>query len=379
MRLSTEILTDFTRLNELAPHWEALVAEDRDNLFGLDATNGPGWFTALTKTFAAARMTRIVVLRDHGEVVALLPLIAEPGGLGCRRLTPVTSLYGGRSGFLLKYPDPDLLGALLQAARQAFGPWQSMRVTLVDGSPSERLLRAICPGLGLRLIEDSGLESPFFPVRSNEQEFMGGMSKGLKQTLRTATNKFRSMGELRMVEIADPASADEALEAILAVDRASWKQAAGSAITSKPTQEAFCRAFFGPALRAGLLYGQVLYLGQAPLAYNYGLLKSGVYSSLNVSQAAEYEALSPGHLVNLHLVNALRERGAVMFDYMGKMEPHKLRWSDQTRVYKKYQVWIYSRSACGTVGWGVHAMKRAARRGLSRWPVGGGDGSHAAE
>ena len=371
MKLSTEILSDLSRLDGLVPDWEALVAEDRDGLRGLDATNGPDWFQALTRTFPAARSARIVVLRNHGEVAGVLPLIAEPGRLGCRQLTLATSLYGGRNGFLLKYPDPALLGALLQAAKQAFGPWQSIRITLVDDSPSERLLRTVCPQLGLRIIEEPGSESPFFPVLADEQQFMAGMSKGLKQTMRTATNKFRSMGQLRVVEIADPASADKALDAILSIDRASWKQAAGSAITSKPTQEAFCRAFFAPALRAGLLYGQVLYLDESPLAYNYGLLKSGVYSSLNVSQTAEYEALSPGHLVNLHLINALRERGVVMFDYMGKAEPHKLRWSNHTQLYKRHQIWVYGRGACGAAGYFVHKLKRAAKRVLAARSVSG--------
>lgn len=366
MPLSTEVLCDHADLAELAPHWQALVAEAPDGLRGLDATNGPLWFSALARAFPQAREARVVVLREHGEVVGLLPLLAEPAGLGGKRLAPVTSLYSGRGGFLLKQAEPRLLAALLQAASRPFGAWQSMRVTLVRGSTSERLLRAVAPGLGLRLIEEADDASPYFPLLGDEQAFMSGMSKSLRQTLRTASNKFRALGELRAVEFADLASPEVALETILAVDRDSWKQAAGSAITSEPQQAGFYRELFGPALREGLLYGQVLYLGEQPLAYNFGLQAGGVYSCLKISQTAQHEALSPAHLLNLQMINALRRRGVVNYDYMGAVEPHKLRWSDQTGRYGRVQVWIYNHGAQGALGWAMHRMKIGMKRLLTR-------------
>jgi CelD/BcsL family acetyltransferase involved in cellulose biosynthesis len=370
MSLSTEVLCDHSEVAALAPHWRALVAEAAEDLRGLDATNGPLWFSALARAFPQASTARVVVLREHGEVVGLLPLLTEPARLAGRRLAPVTSLYGGRGGFLLKLAEPRLLAALLQATVRAFGAWQSMRVTLVRGSTSERLLRAVAPGIGLGLIEEEDDESPYFPLRGDEQAFMSGMSKGLKQTLRSATNKLRALGELRAVELASLTSPDAALETILAVDRASWKHTAGSAITSEPRQVGFYRELFAPGLREGLLYGQVLYLGEQPLAYNFGLLSSGVYSCLKISQTAQHEALSPAHVLNLQMINVLRKRGVVMYDYMGKVEPHKLRWSDQTARYGRHPVWIYNHSAQGALGWAMHRMKRGVKRLLTREAAG---------
>lgn len=379
MQLSTEILTDLARLDEVAPQWDALVQEDYATVRGLDATNGFLWFSTLTTVFPEAKGARIVVLRSQGEVVALLPIFSTAGALGAQKLTATTSLYGGRNGFLLKHQNPDLLCALLQGAQEAFGPWQSLRISVIDDSPTSKMLRELCPRLGMRMIDEPGSVSPYFPLLGSAEQFKPGMSKGLKQTLRTATNKFRPLGELRTVDIADPATAGAALETVLAIERASWKHGAGTAITCNPQQEAFYRAFFGPASRAGLLFGQLLYLGDVPLAFNFGMLRSKVYTCLKHSQTTEHQALSPSQLLNATLIDSLRQRGAVMYDFMGKTEPHKLRWSELTGSYQTRPVLIYNSGPFGATGYAWHKMRRTIKHLLGRAAVPGEDDNRPSE
>lgn len=366
MSLSTEIVTDLTKLSSLASAWDALVSEDSATARGSDATTGSIWFATLIQAFDQARTARIVVVREHDRIVALLPLIAEPGHFGCRSLYVATELYGGRNGFLLERQDPALLAALLSGVTQAFGKWESIRLMIVDESPSEALLRAVLPSLGMRTVETAGWCSPFFPLMDDADDFNAGVSKGVRQTIRTAMNKLKPLGTVHVVEIAGEAMAQPAIDAILEVDRASWKHSAGTAITRIPSQERFYRALFPEALRAGLLYGQLLHLDATPLAFNFGLVREGVYSCLKQSQRAEHETLGLGQVLNARLIESLRKRGIRTYDYMGTLEPYKLRWAKTTGTYARHPVRIYNVGLCGRAGYLVHKVKRLARDRLRR-------------
>jgi len=366
MPLRIDVLSDLSLLPTLWTAWESLTVESTAPLVGLDATSGPLWFATLIQVFERARAARIVVAREGEHIVGLLPVYLEPGRHACQRLVAATELYGGRNGFLLSRPDPDLLGSLLRGARQAFGSWQSLRTMLVEGSASAHLLEQLVNSSGFSYVAEAGWESPYFPLLEDAATFNAGMSKGLRQTIRTATNKLRPLGHLNFVEIGGPENAQQAIEAILAVERLSWKHIAGSAISCVPEQEAFYRALLPPALAAGLIYGQVLTLEGQAIAFNFGLIRAGVYSCLKHSNTQEHQALSPAQVLNANLVDRLRERGVRVYDYMGRAEPHKLRWSNETAAYARRPVWIYGDTACGRVGHVSHRFKQLLRTRLGR-------------
>lgn len=364
MTLTIEIVSDHSSLHKMDEEWDELVVDNHNLLDGLDATSGAIWFSALSAAFPPVRQTRFVILRKGQELIGLMPLMAIRTLTGGVRLTLATSMYGGRNGFMLKTPDVALLNALLQGIGRAFSTWESLTLLVVDGGHSDQLLCESARQLGMKTVVEMGWQSPFFPLHSNQKSFNSGISKSLKQTIRTSKNRLQSLGELRFVEIADALSAEAALEAVLAVERSSWKQTAGTAITCNSNQESFYRALFPQALRRGLLYGNILYLNDIPIAYNFGLIRSGVFSCLKHSNREEYQSASPSQLLNSVHIDRLRDRGVAIFDFMGKAEPHKLRWSSQTGSYGHKTVRAYSTSAFGTIAYAVARLKSGIR-GLS--------------
>ncbi|MBX3607588.1 MAG: GNAT family N-acetyltransferase [Piscinibacter sp.] len=369
MNLKVEWVDGASAPERFGDAWSGLVGRHSAPPGGLDATAGPVWFAALSEAFGTAARSGVVVLRDGEAVAGLLPLVRE-SGRACRRLMAPTVLYGGRNGFVLDRPDADRLHALLCGVREAFGAWQSIRMVLVDGGETDILLREAAARHGYGLIHDEGEASPYFPLLDDEAAFSAKMSKGLKQTLRTATNKFKALGPLDLRPFGAESDVDWALESILAIDRASWKQEAGTAITCHPEQERFYRALFPLAARAGLLYGQIAMLAGRPIAFNFGLVHAGVFCCLKHSQTLEHQALSPGQIVNADMIGALRARGVATFDFMGKVEPHKMRWSDANGLYTRRQVWIYAPTICGRIGHLLHRVRRWLRQSLRPAPTG---------
>jgi CelD/BcsL family acetyltransferase involved in cellulose biosynthesis len=362
MNLQVDVLDGTVAPERLRAAWARLLERNVAPPGGLDATSGPVWFEAVVAAFGKGDRSRVVVLREGESVVALLPLVVEAG----RRLMAPTMLHGGRNGFLLGTPSAELLGATLGNVRQAFGAWLSLRMMLVEGSEGEALLAEVCTRYGYRAIADSEEPSPYFPLLADAAEFSARMSKGLKQTLRTAANKLKALGVLELREIGPEADADWAIESILTIERASWKQEAGTAITCHPEQERFYRELFPRAARAGLLYGQIALLNGRPIAYNFGLLHAGVFCCLKHSQTLEHQGLSPGQLINAEMIGRVRERGAAVYDFMGKVEPHKMRWSDANGLYTRRHVWIYPPTLGGRLAWLLHTLKRRLRRVLRR-------------
>lgn len=367
MTVDIEVIADPARFSSLATDWDRLVTENPDLAEGLDATTGYPWFCALIQTFEPGRTARVVVLRDGGRVVGLLPLVATGSGL-CMRLAVASELYGGRNGLMLVRDDPALLRALLHGARMAFGPWQSLKLMVVEGSRTARLLNAAGPALSLRLATSAGWKSPYFALGSTQHEFMAGVSKGLRQTIRTSINKFNALGEVRYEDIGPEQSPSALLQAILEIERHSWKQAAGSAISCHPAQARFYRNFFESALGSGLVCGIVMYLNNTPVAYNLGVLRAGYYSCLKHSNLQAHQNLSPNQVLNLVLIERLRARGVSMYDYMGAVEPHKMRWSSATRTYLRTPTWIFSDSPCGTLGHAVSRLKKWGRHQIGSRP-----------
>lgn len=366
MKLNVEVLDCASAERQLAEQWDRLLARNVLPPAGLDATAGPVWFGAVSEAFGTAARSKVVTLREGDALVSVLPVVSEPGGWFCRRLFAPTLLYGGRNGFVLREPSVETLHATLSALTCAFGRWQSMRLTLVEGGEGEALLALACARYGYRTVSDGGEPSPHFPLLADSAAFSAKMSKGLKQTLRTAANKFKALGSLEYRELGAEAEVEWAIEAILAIDRASWKQEAGTAITCHPEQERFYRALLPRAARAGMLQGQIALLNGQPIAFNFGIAQSGVFCCLKHSQTHEHQTLSPGQLLNAELIARLRERGVGVYDYMGKVEAHKMRWSDANGLYTCRQVWIYPPTFCGRVGYLVHELKRQAARWLKR-------------
>ena len=360
MTVDIEVINDPARFAALAADWDRLVTENPDIANGLDATTSYHWFSALIQTFALGRSARIVLLRERGQVVGLLPLVQTGGGL-CKQLAVASELYGGRNGLMLVRDDPLLLAALMRGARMAFGPWQSLKLMVVQGSRTARLLASAGPALGLRLASTAGWESPYFPLSATQDEFLADVSKGLKQTIRTSINKFKTLGEVRYEDIGPQQSPSAVLNAILDIERASWKHDAGSAITCRAEQELFYRNFLQSSLGSGLIYGIIMYLGDRPIAYNFGLLRSAYYSCLKHSNRQDHQSLSPNQVLNIVLIERLRAKGVLIYDYMGTTEAHKLRWSSQTRAYLRTPTWIFSHSLCGAAGNTLLRLKKWAR------------------
>lgn len=344
MKIDIQIMSSVNAYEGLRLQWNALVADVPALPLGLDGTSTYEWFEAILDAFPDAAESRVIVARVEGELVGVLPFIINRESRFGPRLLAVTELYGGRSGPLLKEPQEQVFVAIRNALDSACPGWISLQMTLpadgeVANTVTQILTRDGFSGHGI-----ANHESPFFPLLDSAETFRGGVSKSVLQMLRTSRNKFSKIGPLRWRDFTDSSEADELLKLVLSIERQSWKHKAGTSITTQPRQEAFYRALFPRAMKAHLLYAEVLLLHNEPIAYNFGLIHQQVFSCLKHSNVQAYDKLSPSYLLNDSLFEKLRDKGIVTVDWMGLAEPHKLRWSEHNGTYQR-DTWVfYNRS-----------------------------------
>ena len=360
MRYQTEVIDKPLGNDDLRAAWDRLMIKNSQTMQGQDATAGFVWFESLVVSFAQAKNAKVVVVREGSEIVALLPLVAKRGRCFCHQLYVPTLLYGGRNGIFLALQTNELLTALLDGVKKAFGHWQSIQMLLVDSSVSERLLLQVCNRSAYRLIQAPGFSSPYLPLLGYPEAFEKKMAKTLRQRIKAAPSKLGALGVLEFRELLGDWGAQSVMDDILLVERSSWKHEAGTAISAHPEQERFYRALFPRAMRNGSLYGQILYLSGTPIAFDFGLIQGSVFSSLKHSQTTAHERFCPSHFLKAAMIEKLRARGVTHYDFMGTCEPHKLQWSDATELYGCHPACLYSASFSGRMGYISQRLKLMA-------------------
>lgn len=363
--MKIDIHSDDSAIARLAPDWDSLVRDDPDLVRGLDVTASYVWLSALRRAHLQGRHLRVVVARDGTVVTGLLPVVVGPRTAIGRRLYVAAHHYCGRTAPLLGGTDDATYASLLGGLDKACPDWASLDLAATQGSPTHLRLQAagdlFAPDVGAAEV------SPYFALGPTAEAFWSACSKSTRQQVRTSRNKLEAAGgmEIRLVTGGEPAQG--LIDEVLAIERASWKHDAGTAITRHPLQEAFYRAWFPIAADAGLLFAAVLYVAGRPVAHNVGVLRDGVFCCLKHSHDQGFEKASPAYPLTAFLIDELMVRGAHTFDFMGRSEPHKLRWSPATRTYARLQGRLYRNDARGRALAALDRIRSKAGSALRRW------------
>lgn len=360
------VLSDPSAWPELRDGWNRLVHDHPAPEQGLDGTSLYEWFDATTRSLARDSEVHVICSRSGGEIEAVLPLAARRGGPR-RELQLTSSFYAGRTGLLLRQPDARLLCRLLDGIEQVAPGWQRLSAIVVAGGPSDQVLQTLPEHSGYRVLRGDALTSPVFPIGDSAADFRAQMSKNLHQALQNARSRIRAAGGYEVQTFDSEDTALQLLEHVVEVDRQSWKEAARTSITANAQQMDFYREALPRLAGAGVLLGQVLLHQGRPAAYNFGLVRNGVYSCLKLSYVQALERLRPGHLLTSELIGHLRDRGVKVFDFMGTPDSYKLQWSRVSHLYHRHPVTIFNRSPAARGAYWLALTRRLSRGAVARW------------
>jgi len=311
--------------------WAELLAKQSDTVLDLDVTAGLDWAQVLWETHLASGPIEVLALQEGGTIQSILPLFRRSKTirkLPFRGIGLLTELYSGRSGFLLGEQSAELLGESLEGIGSKTPAWDVFSLTLLQDSPSERLVETVAStaGFSLQLIEKQ--YSPYIPFQKNWAEHFAALPKKFRSTIRNGEKRLRDRGQLTYRECLTADDARDFNSAVLDIERDSWKEAAGTSIAANPVHEAFHRAITVRAAERGFFSGHLLLLD------------------------------SPSHVLKNFIFARLYEQGATVFDFMGNCEEYKMKWTDKTYCRNTYL--LFNNTLRGRLAARLSSMGRPA-------------------
>lgn len=336
--LAVQVAAGFDGLDGLRDEWRALY----------DATPAePSLSFEWTRALATTQVrdgdtTALVQIRRDGCLAGVVPLLGRaPRVFGVRHrvLRPLSELKNTHSDLLLAHGDSAIVEAFLGALQRLGLPWDSLRLSkLVQGTPLTAKLEAGAGRLGF--LPRRRYRKPFYwlALPSTFDEYWASRSAKFRNHARRAEKKLRAAGKVREVHITTPEEFDAGYDALVQIERASWKDTHGTSMAASDRQAALYRAW-GTTAPPGHVSLQLLLLDEEPIAHNLGCVKNGIYYYLKTSYAANRRPLSPATFLRLSLIRQLIERGVREVDFCGPPYEWEQQWTDTYRWHEVLSVY----------------------------------------
>jgi CelD/BcsL family acetyltransferase involved in cellulose biosynthesis len=297
-------------IDSLAAEWTALAqAASEPNAFA------EHWFVAASlPNMAAGRDIRLMEVRRGQRLIGLLPVEAHRGY--ARLPVRIVRNWAHDQMFLMTPlvaagEETAFWAAILAALDEAGWAGALLHLRgLSEAGPVLRALGAVRPTSiayrEVRALLQSDLDPQAYYERAVRQK--------KRKELRRLRNRLAEQGPVILRRLDAAAQVDPWSTLYLAMEKAGWKGAAGSALACRPETEAFFRAAVRAAWDAGRLQFLRLDVGETTIAMLVNFLTPpGSFSFKTVFDEA-YARFSPGVLIQRENLDILSRPGIAWMD-----------------------------------------------------------------
>ena len=333
--ISIECVETRDKFNRLGGFWnELLAASDNDNPFMTHE-----WFSCWWDVFGGNVQPAIFVVKKNGCPVAIAPfMIARVSW----RKMPVRALmflgqgHASRSGLILEDTDPRVMAIVFHhVARRSSDYDIAWFDYIVKGSRTDQVIGARAYEGKLRSVAMQSDRSPYIAVMQDWDVFFKTRSSKLRQKIGNVTRRLSLQGDFSVV-MHNTAEDRTMIDAMLEVSRQTWKYRTRTAIASSVADEEFYRRVAETAADKGWLNLWLLLCCRQPVAFAFNMhYKSKVYA-MKIGYDERYGALSPGEYLNYHAIRECFDAGRAEYDWLGKAEAFKMRWTSDLREHCRY-------------------------------------------
>jgi Acetyltransferase (GNAT) domain len=351
----------------LAVQWNKIVETHSDSIMKLDVTCTFDWSLTLWNTFLRNENRTILLVESNGDIAGMLPFYVSNKQMHltpCKRIAPITEMFAGRCGFILREFAIEAVTAIIDFLYQKPLDWDTFQLTLVDASESDLLLAEVLRHKRVRFERVLSETSPYILLTGTWDEYLRSLPSKFRWQLRNRLKKLGESGKWHYQEYRTPEEAKHFMQSMLEIEKASWKQGAGTSVTVNDDQELFFNTLATVAAKKGWLSGHLLELNGEPIGYILGLTYNGIFYGLKETFKVDKKHLSPGHMIQMLTIEQLYKRNISIYDFMGGCEPHKLVWTSNT--YSRSTLFLYNKTSRGLTAWIGGKMAKAANNFVTR-------------
>lgn len=335
----------------LASEWDDLARRSKAPPF-----LRPGWIAAWRRSFGAGPL-EVLCVRREGSLTALLPMERRRGGLSAPA-NAHTPCFGA------VFEREDDATKLMRIALER-SPTRLAMQHLGEGAGGLRSLGAAAAEAGARLSSSVLGRSPYIDTRGELSAYEKTLDAKLLREARRRRRRLEEQGPVEL-QIADGrAELDELLEQGFRIEGAAWKASTGTAIASDETTRGFYRSVAAWAADAGTLRLAFLRANGRTLAFDLCLEQDGVHYLLKTGYDPGARRLAPGVLIRREMIARAFMEGLTSYEFLGKDEAWKLRWTTAARVRLAASAFTPSvRGSVSRLWW--NRMRPLVRRALAR-------------
>ena len=336
--VTAQVAAGFDSLPALEREWRALF----DSLPAEPAMSFE-WTQALVRTqLNPSDECRVVTLRRGERLVGLVPMIVRATRVFKQRhfvLRPLAELKNTHSDLLMERA-PEVVSAFFGALRGLECRWDSLRLSkLLYGHVMTPLLEEQAIALGYTPHLRFRKAAYWIRLPGSFDEYFAARSSKFRNHARRAEKKLRAAGRVSVVEIAAAEQFEDGYDALLQVERRSWKEPYGTSMSAVPSQAALYREWGRAAAATGNLHLQLLMLDGEPIAHNLGCVHRGTYYYLKSSYSASHRPLSPATFLRLALIDSMIARGVTEIDFCGTPYEWEQQWTNAYRWHRVLSVY----------------------------------------
>ena len=334
---SLSVIRTAAELSEFAPLWDALLEKSLcDKVF-----LGWDWISNWIGEMTSGADLLVVVVHDDGELVALAPLFVEKvsywGIFELRVLKPIGAGISDYFDWIVRADGIDkwtkaiwehLVGPL---ARQ----WDVFEFLEVpETSPVLHTLQRIA-GSDYRCVGAMPIElkkCPYIELPGSWEEFLKSRSGTRRYSFSYSRRKLAGQGDLqlRFCQTADELPAQ--MEALISLNKESWRERGGSDSFSSPALERFHQRVARACFDRGMLFLCTLRLDGEHIASFYGFeYRRRVYYYISAVKRNTAKRVNVLDALLGFCVEEAMKRGNREFDLLRGDEEYKSRWTPLCR------------------------------------------------
>lgn len=317
---------------QLIEQWSSIVRSR-----SLNPSLHPAWIRLGCDVLGEGVQPLVYLERDtnSGVLLGLVPFSRATA----RTYGLVTSVVRLLSNFVAYHPDlirpeGEDDAKLVYRFLDHIDPWDIFEVVSCEATGTLACaVRKVAAHRGANVQVLKGDTSPYLSLPATWTDLIAGKDKKFRYKVRKRSELIQRDG-YRLEWFTQPVQAADLLDAMLAIERRSWKAELGRDISSRPNEIEYHLRLIPWLAQQGMLIACVLYVGESPAAYCLCCHEGRWIGNLKTSFDESFADDSPGSVV----IDACIERsfalGATEFDFLGDSGPHKRAWTSAARVHE---------------------------------------------
>jgi CelD/BcsL family acetyltransferase involved in cellulose biosynthesis len=339
--MQVEQVNDFQHFKSIQREWNAFVQQCEWS----SISHRHEWLTCWWEAFGGNAAFRLLILREDGRLVGVLPLMLKREwvrALPIRVLSLTLNGHTPEAGILLQNSIEEPLHHLLAALKNTQNEWDLLRLeklrrTIFDTNSCKESMASH----GFHYLYTESLNSPYAEIGSDWDQFYLARSKKFRKVMRNKLNRMERDGLLRLEHLSGTAVTGNVLEEIFAASKRSWKGRVNRAIPDDPRVESFYKNLTAAFAANGSLDVWLLRRDGKLAAFEYHLRHRGVVYPLRADFDSAYHALSPGSVLEFFIMRSLFEDPTIHgFNSCGATYDYLMNWA--TEVIERVELRIFN-------------------------------------